>query len=83
MERDFFTIHLDSLDGVTADPNYILEISCKPVSHKFAFDYEQVANPVANHEIVVDIDNVLPYNRSQDLDEKALSTDTKEEIDMK
>ena len=88
MGRDFFIIHIDSLNGMDANPNYMLEFSCKPKFHKFSFDYS--GNGIANHKIVLDIESLLPYNSKEGLEiinaaKQKVSNDfalNKEEDDM-
>ncbi len=58
-------LHIDSLNGVDATPDYILEFSCKTISHDFAFDYTQTKG-TANHTIVLEYDTMTPYNQKEE-----------------
>ena len=66
--QEFVIIHVDSLNGVDADPNYILEFDCKAKSHDFAFDYEE--RDVALHRIIFDFENMVPYNKKEEQNEE-------------
>ena len=58
-------LHIDSLNGVDATPDYILEFSCKTISHNFAFDYTETKG-TANHTIVLEYDTMTPYNQKEE-----------------
>ncbi len=59
-------LHIDSLNGVDATPDYILEFSCKPISHEFAFDYTDTRGGAAKHTIVLEYDTMTPYNQKEE-----------------
>ena len=63
------TLHIDSLNGVDATPDYILEFDCKPLTHDFAFDYTQTKG-VAKHTIEFEYITMTPYNQKEEIEDE-------------
>jgi hypothetical protein len=69
VNKHTLTLHVDSLNGVDAVPDYILEFDCKPLSHDFKLDYTQTKG-VAKHTITFEYITMTPYNQKEQQEEE-------------